>query len=418
MDLRPLSYFRKVLGRARGGPAWRGGPGDIVVTMSQDGIIRDISASAVDVIGAAGNLIGRSLFDFVRREDRMAVKTALKRACEGELINRTADMRAEFRLLRLRRAPALAEISLKPSGRGRIMGLIRERGNELARLREARRAAEVMQSAASHDAVRSDLAADLGHELKTPLNAIMGFAETMREETFGPLGHEKYIEYADLIHSSGAHLLDLIGAILDQAKVDAGRYTLSPVLTAPGALACECAEMVRGEAAKAGLKLTVNIASDLPEAMIDKRAVKQILINLLSNAVKFTAEGGVSLSVSETCGALDFIVRDTGVGMSQIALGKLGARFTELHKNGVRGTKGTGLGLSLAFSLARLHGGALKLSSEAGEGTIARFTLPVRKTFADFDGEAAPAIATGDIQSQLDRVNAYRREQGARASAA
>ena len=92
---------------------------------------------------------------------------------------------------------------------------------------------------------------------------------------------EKYKEYAGHIHSSGAHLLDLIGSILDKAKVEAGRYALAPTLTAPGPIALECAEMVRGQAEKAGLELTVHIAPGLPETMLDARAVKQILIKMM-----------------------------------------------------------------------------------------------------------------------------------------
>ncbi len=419
MDIRPFSYIKKLAGGARGGPVWRGGAGDIVLKLASDGTILDISASAAEIIGAAGNLAGRSLYDFVRREDRSIVRDALTRAAAGNVLNRS-DERAEFRLLRLRRAPALAEISFLPIGGGRTEALIRDRGGELAELRQSRAAAEQTDQQQAADGVSGgvDMMADLGHELKTPLNAIMGFAETMRAETFGPIGHEKYKEYAGHIHSSGAHLLDLIGSILDSAKVEAGRYELAPTLTAPGPIARDCAEMIRGQTESAGLKLTVKIAPGLPEAMLDARAVKQILINLLSNAVKFTADGGIELSVSENCGALDFIVRDTGIGMNQIALAKLGGRFTEVHQNGVRGSTGTGLGLSLAFSLAKLHGGVLKLDSAAGEGTTARLTLPLRRSRGDFAGPQSDFGRAGDIQSQLDRVAQYRRERSSKASAA
>ena len=406
------------LARLSGGPVWRGGPGDMVLVLDRDALIRKVSASADAIVGAgAGGLKGRSFYDFVRREDREAVRRALKASLEGT-VDPLAAPRADFRLLRLRRAPSLCEISFQPGRGGRVTALVRARGQDLARLRAARAAtAAAEEEARKTVAARDDLMADLGHELKTPLNAIMGFAETMREETFGPLGSGKYREYAELIHGSGAHLMELIGAILDAAKLEAGRYALEPAPVAPGPLARDCAEMIRGEAERAGLDLIVSIAPDLPEAMIDKRAVKQILINLLSNAVKFTATGGVSLSVSEKCGAIDFIVRDTGVGMDEEALSKLGGRFTEVCQTGVRGAKGAGLGLSLAFSLARLHGGALKLTSAPGEGTTARLTLPLRQTGGDDSiGDAEGAHA--DIQSQLDRVAAYRREREAKASAA
>ena len=167
--------------------------------------------------------------------------------------------------------------------------------------------------------------------------------------------------------------------------------------------------MIRGEAEKAGLKLRVEIEDGLSETMLDARAVRQILINLLSNAVKFTAAGEIGVKVSAKNDVLQFEVSDTGVGMSQMALARLGERFTGLHKSGVRGAAGSGLGLSLAFSLAKLHGGALDLSSAPGEGTVATLSLPMRKSLADMAG--AGLSLSGDIQSQLDRVAQFRRER-------
>jgi len=429
MDFRPLSYLRKLASAARGGPVWRGGSGDIVATLYDNGTILEVSPSAAETIGAAGNLVGRSLYDFVAREDRVMVRAAMHRAADSPYAE-AHRLSAKFRLLRVRRAAAHAEITFKTIGRGRLKALIRERGQELALRREAKAAAERAAAGAgvreaqsaplvasqAAPAGQADLMADLSHEMKTPLNAIMGFADAMRSETFGPLGHEKYAEYVNDIHASGEYLKELIGSVLDYARVETGRYGLSPVLAAPGPVARESAAMIRGEADKAGLALKVAIAPDLPETMIDARAVKQILINLLSNAVKFTEEGEITLTVEEKCGAIDFTVRDTGVGMNNVVLAKLGGRYSDTHKDGVRGTKGTGLGLSLAFSLAKLHGGALKLQSEPGEGTTARLTLPVRRSLADMPTDEAQSISTSDIQSQLDRVNAFRRERSASAA--
>ncbi len=423
MNFRPLSYLKKLSSSARGGPVWRGGPGDIVATLYDDGTILEASASADEVIGAAGNLIGRSIFDFVRREDRAGVQAVMKQAVENGDYVEARRLTAKFRLLRVRRAAAAAEITFKPIGRGRMMALIRDRGDELAMRREARAAAEQgaaqsasaasPQRAPASSAEHADMMADLSHEMKTPLNAIMGFADAMRAETFGPLGHAKYAEYIEDIHGSGAHLLDLVSSVLDYAKAEAGRYEIKPIMMRPGPIARDCIAMIRGEAEKAGLELIINIEPNLPEAMIDARAVKQILINLLSNAVKFTSEGEIELSVAAKCGAIDFTVRDTGVGMNNVVVAKLGGRFSDTHKNGVRGAQGSGLGLSLAFSLAKLHGGALKLQSAPGEGTTARLTLPVRGARLDGNVEAAPV---SNIQSQFDRVNAFRRERAASAA--
>ncbi|MEM8935364.1 MAG: PAS domain-containing sensor histidine kinase [Pseudomonadota bacterium] len=422
MEFRPLSFCRKLASRAKGGPVWRGGPGDIVAVVSEDGRIREISASATIAIGAAGNLVGRSFFDFVRRDDRALVRQALHRACSGEKPTNANGLSADFHLLRVQRAPALADVAFKPLRPGRAMALIRDRGEDFERLRKARESVERAEDAAS---LRADLLADLGHEMKTPLNAMMGFAGAIEAETFGKLGaddaaSEKYKEYARLIQDSGGHLLELITAILDYARLEAGRYKLDAASAAPAALAQSCAAMLRAEAEKSGLAFTVEIADDLPDVTTDPRAVRQILINLLSNAVKFTKDGAISLSVSEKCGAIDFVVQDTGIGMSEAALAKIGDRFTDAHKNGVRGTKGSGLGLALAHSLADLLGGALRIHSVQGKGTTAQFTLPIRTDMAVMPEPEMPALepaeALADIQSQLDRVAAFRREH--RASAA
>lgn len=412
---------------------WRAGAGDVVLRLDSGGTILAASPTAEAVL-APGNevedrfsckpLTGRSILDFVSREDREAVNSGLVRA--GGASPDSATERVECRL----RGPGVAEIvfaemALVRAGDG-VSVLIRERGAELSALRRERAAHERAQSQQPesqnkpHPAAASDgaaLLADVSHDLKTPLNAIIGFAGAMREETFGPLGHEKYREYADLIHASGLHLGDLIASILDRARLDAGQSPLSPALCAPAAIARHCADMVRGQVERAGLTFRVDIADDLPDAMIDATAVKRILTNLLSNAIKFTAEGEVALAVTAHNGEIAFAVSDTGVGMSQVALARMGERFTDLHKTGVRGAAGTGLGLSLAFALAKLHGGALSFTSARGEGTVATLALPVRKSLAEFEHAERDSglIAVSDIHSQLDRVAQFRREhQGSR----
>ncbi|WP_428410055.1 PAS domain-containing sensor histidine kinase [Hyphococcus sp.] len=395
---------------ARKAPQWRSSARDAVLAVAGDGEILAATGGAEALIGAEGGLCGRSLLDFAAREDRAALKETLSRISDPAI--EPGDATLSVRLAGPGRSGQFADLSFQRDG-GRINVLLRDRSP--ARVPGQERAAPVphastVQTPASKaPGVSPQLLADLGHELKTPLNAILGFADAMKEESFGPLGHDKYREYVRDIKSSGAHLADLIASLLDQAKLDAGRYKLAPALAEPGAIARECAAMVRGEAEKAGLALEVDIAPGLSETMLDARAVKQILINLLTNAVKFTAAGEITLKVSEKDRVLTFDVLDTGVGMSQMALARLGERFTGLHKSGVRGTPGAGLGLSLAFSLAKLHGGALELASAPGEGTKASLRLPVAKTLNDMAG--AGLDVSGDIQSQLDRVAQFRRER-------
>ncbi len=381
---------------------------------------------------------------FVARDDRAALRAALDQAADRGVYANPSLLSADFTLLRVRRAAAPAEITLRPLGRGRLAALIRERrparngaqteaarngaqteaARNGAQTEAARESAstesvrEAAQAEPAHAVAAEDFIGDLAHEFKTPLNAIIGFADAMRSETYGPLGADvlgarKYAEYVNHIHASGVHLSALVSAAQDYAKTRAGRYQIAPAPTDAAALAEECVAMIRGQTETAGLNLNIRVEEDLPDAMLDARAIKQILINLLSNAVKFTDAGEIALSVGARDGALEFAVKDTGVGMNKVVLAKLGGRYSDTHRKGVRGAGGTGLGLSLAFELTRLHGGQLAFESEPGVGTVARLTVPV-----DGKNKVAPPAQPADIKSQLDRVNAFRAERARTANAA
>lgn len=420
MPLPSFAMMKDAAARMRGGPVWRGGPQDVVLALDGAGVIHEASASVAEVIGAAGGISGRSLYDFVRREDRAAVRAAVEAACGGEAID-DRRMRAEFRLLRMRRAPAFAEITLRPDGPGRAVALIRDLGARLDAHRDAKAASEAAPAndAAAAATGYAAAAADLAHELKNPLNAIMGRADAMAQEVFGPLGDDKYAEYAALIRAAGAHMSELIDAMLDQAKIEAGRFELALGAADAAALASAAGEMIRLQIEDAGVAYRLEAAPGLPPAMLDARIVRQILLNLLSNAAKFTDAGEISLRVEQVGDDIVFTVTDSGKGMDKITLAKAGGRFSDVASDGVNGARSNGLGLSLSYRLARLHGGSLHLDSAPGAGTTARLTLPIRGPAAEpvagahVNGRGA---AAPDVQSQLDRVAAFRRERAASAA--
>lgn len=384
---------------------WDGGPGAAVVAVGADGRITALSGTLRD--GAAAQTPGTPFLALFDEADRASVAAAL-----GEGAGRLAAS--------LRRADGgLAPVELcfrrRENGESSVL-IIEAPGRSTGEKLSA--AAAAMRAEARE---RADLLADLSHEMKTPLNAVIGFAEAMAGETFGPLGHKKYAEYADYIRASGGHLLDLVTSILDLARIEADRFTLHPEMTDLGKLAEECAGIVRLAAEKAGLKLTTRIASDLPESWLDPRAVRQIVINLLSNAVKFTSDGEILLTVDRAGGEIVLTVTDTGVGMSKAELAQLGARFTEIQVDGVRGAKGAGLGLALAFALAELHEGSLDITSAPGEGVTAALRLPVRRPerprrLHAVNNDDAPAPSTPQVLTQLERIEAYRRERQASAA--
>lgn len=398
------SLKNRLLDAAGAGARFSGGAGVSVALIRADGALLDLSAPAARMF--AGAREAGALADLFLPEDREAV---------GRAVRSKAVNRLEARARRPGGAIVHVEMILERRADGRAVALLldrtREKEEAAARAREAVRVDLETQDGAA-------MLADLSHEMRTPLNAVIGFAETIERETFGPVGHRNYAQYAEHIRMAGRHLLDLVNAVLDLTKIGADRFALRRVAADPAAIAREAAAIVRHQAEEAGLRLVVEIADDLPESFLDPRAAKQILINLLSNAVKFTSDGEVSLVARRDGDDIVFIVRDDGVGMNAEALSKIGARFTSAHGAGVRGQGGAGLGLSLAIGLAELHGGGIDLESAPGEGMTALVRLPIAETQAPAKGalrarivaarEASPGAETATV-TQLDRIAAARR---------
>ena len=221
--------------------------------------------------------------------------------------------------------------------------------------------------------------AGVSHELRTPLNAIIGFSDMMRSRLFGPLPG-KYAEYADLIHESGQHMLDLIGDVLDMSKVEAGRYELSYDTFDAADVIRSSVKMIRPAADAASVSIDINL--DLDQALLiqaDRRAVRQILLNLLSNSVKFSDKGGqVDIDAQAIDGALELSISDDGAGMSAAEIARIGAPYAQGEAGQLSAERGSGLGLSLVRSLTELHGGKMNLKSSKDDGTRGKIILPLQ----------------------------------------
>ncbi|HEY0104731.1 MAG TPA: ATP-binding protein [Rhizomicrobium sp.] len=240
---------------------------------------------------------------------------------------------------------------------------------------EAYLAKEVTEKASN---AKSAFLANMSHELRTPLNAVLGFSEIISSEMYGPCGDLRYRDYAGLINRAGKHLLDLIGDILDMSKIEAGKLELQLERLDVAVLARDCAELMAERAAAGDVALDLADAQTAVLLTVDRRAVKQILLNLLSNAIKFTPEGGrIALSVSDEGAMCRIAVADTGVGIPDGELGRLGNPFVQLSNNSGKHS-GTGLGLALVRGLSELHGGWMRIESCEGQGTTATVALPMR----------------------------------------
>jgi signal transduction histidine kinase len=244
------------------------------------------------------------------------------------------------------------------------------RNNRLL-IRQMRNAEKLAAEATAANASKSNFLAMMSHELRTPLNAIMGFSEMISMQIFGPVGSDRYQEYAEDIHQSGRHLLNIIGDILDLSKIEAGRYVLEKSEINLADVAAYCVRMVGDQVSATRCAIEIDISENLPLLRADERACRQILLNLLSNSIKFTPPAGriVLSSGVGSDGCLWISVADNGIGIPAEEISRVTEPFAQVDNSVTRVKNGTGLGLSLVSSLCKLHGATLHIESEFGKGT-------------------------------------------------
>lgn len=249
-----------------------------------------------------------------------------------------------------------------------------------ARRKEAEALREARDEATAASRSKSEFLANMSHELRTPLNAIIGFSEALERELFGPVGNPRYREYAEDIHDSGVHLLNLINDILDLSKIEAGHFKLHEDETDLDGIVASACRIVRHRAQQAAISIEISLPTPPISLVADERALKQVLINLMSNAVKFSADGSaVRVEAMVQPGRLRVAVIDHGIGIAEADIPKALAPFTQIDGTLSRAHEGTGLGLPLAKHLTELHGGSLMIESSPGVGTTVYVDLPASR---------------------------------------
>jgi signal transduction histidine kinase/CheY-like chemotaxis protein len=257
---------------------------------------------------------------------------------------------------------------------------------------------EAMQQAETANRAKSAFLANMSHELRTPLNAIIGLTDMMVSNS-ARFGTDKALEPLRRVHRAGRHLLELINQVLDLSKIEAGKLELNPELINVPRLLDDVVGTARSLAEQNNNTLLVDCPGDIDPLYVDALRLRQILLNLLSNACKFTKNGRISLRVAPVSADgrtwFDFIVSDSGIGMSADQLDRLFEEFTQGDQSTARRYGGTGLGLAITRRLCRMMDGDVSVTSELGKGSIFVVRLP-----ADSASRFDAALAATEIEAE------------------
>ncbi|MBK5947906.1 hypothetical protein CH339_15525 [Rhodobium orientis] len=357
---------------------------DIVSLHTQDGDVVFITPAVRRVLGLdTRSALGRGFFDHVHVADRPAFLKAISdviahrgaQSIEFRASRKGADGGAAGYVWMEMRCQALTEPD-PITGAAEILAVTRDisrRKRQEDELKQAREAAE----AASHAKTR--FLANISHELRTPLNAIIGFSEILSQpEVRENFDADQHVQYAQLIHDSGHHLLQVVNDILDMSKIESGNFEIVAEPFDVGSLIENCRQLIGPAATEKQVSLSSATGENLPELVADRRACKQILLNLLSNAVKFSDPGDeVRIGARREGTRIVLFVHDDGIGIAEADIVKLGNPFFQADSGYDRRHEGTGLGLSVVKGLISLHGGSIDIRSVLGEGTKVEVRLPI-----------------------------------------
>lgn len=350
-------------------------PDMVALAWLDTGVFLDVNENLAAALGMSRReVMGQSIFDLGIWDDphmAMRVRAIIRR--DGSIRQMEATARRADRTI----FPiSFSAETLTVDDRDVVLVMCRDITLEKAREEELRASRDAAEAA---NRTKSEFLANISHELRTPLNAVIGFSEVIRDEMLGPHAEPRYRDYAEDIHRSGSHLLEIINDILDLSKVEAGRLDVCAEPFDVPEIATQAVRILHDKAKSSGIILSQQYLPDSFQLELDRRLFKQILINLLSNAIKFTPSGGrVAITISRLSdpAGCKLQIADTGIGMSHAEIREAMKPFRQVDSSFTKRHDGTGLGLPLVSAFVNVLGGEVVIDSEPGKGTTVTVTLP------------------------------------------
>ncbi len=349
---------------------------DGMVRLDRDGRILGLNKGAEALFGCdQKEVAGESVLSLFAQEAHAAITAALDAARRGES-GPVETLEAPARRRDGGEFPARLDVGRLANAPEPDLFLLL---TDLSRVEESGLTRTAIEEAEKSSAAKSELLSRVSHEMRTPLHAIMGFAEVILEERMGPLGNERYREYIRNIHDSGRHVLSLANDLLDLTRIELGKMDLQFSPIDVNGVVRECVTLMQPQAARERVIVRLSLFDRLPNVMADERSLRQIMLNLMANAVKYNEPGGqviVSTALDEA-GSVILRVRDTGVGMNESELAIALEPFRRVP--GAKAVEGSGLGLPLTKALVEANHAGFSIKSRKDQGTLVEVAFPVRR---------------------------------------
>ncbi|MBZ9623013.1 PAS domain-containing sensor histidine kinase [Clostridium sp. FP2] len=382
---------------------------DIIAKTDVDGTIKYVTPTKNDILGyEIGNVIGKNLFDFIYLGDKKNVLSKIRKS-----INTTINQKLEFRCIHIDKHIIWVDgwFNTLLDENNKVIGLILSarditkqiEAEEL--IKENKEKTRLLNQAIEYDKFRTDFFANISHELRTPINVILGTLQLMElkfKEIFNE-NDEKNKGYLKTMKQNCYRLVRLIDNLIDVTKIDAGYFEIHlsncNIVSVIEEITLSVAEYVENN----GISLLFDTEMEEKIIACDKEKIERIILNLISNAIKFTNPGGnISVNIFERKDNIVISVKDTGIGIPKEKQECVFDRFIQVDKSLTRSREGSGIGLSLVKALVEMHGGKIFLESEINVGSEFSFELPIKQLL---DSEAVYVNNSLNADNNIQKIH-------------